>query len=122
LLISAFLYSYFLKKIVRIKARRNSKNIGKIKKNESKIYRISLAKKRRWGDSAENIYRGAVKKEEDLKQKIKEQKNILKKKIETARKDAYKTRKPEEIKKTEEMIKYIMEKYNLTEETLNEDD
>jgi hypothetical protein len=63
-----------------------------------------------------------TKKENDvLKEKIKEQKRILRKKIETARRNAYVTRKPTEIEKTEKIIKDILDKYGLTEETLNED-
>jgi monovalent cation/proton antiporter MnhG/PhaG subunit len=62
------------------------------------------------------------KENEELKEKIKEQKKILKKKIETARKNAFITRKPEEIEKTEKMIKDILIKYHLTEEMLNEED
>ncbi len=59
---------------------------------------------------------------DDLKAKIKEQKKILRKKIETARKKAFITRKPEEIEKTEKMIQDILNKYNLTEDMLKEDD
>jgi hypothetical protein len=63
-----------------------------------------------------------IKKENDmLTQKIKEQKKILRKKIETARRNAYVTRKPEEIEKTEKIIKDILNKYELTEESLNDD-
>lgn len=59
---------------------------------------------------------------EALKKKIKDQKKSLKKKIEIARKNAYKTRKPKEIEKTEATIRDILEKYHLTEELLDEDD
>ncbi|MDR3079070.1 MAG: monovalent cation/H(+) antiporter subunit G [Rickettsiales bacterium] len=63
-----------------------------------------------------------IKKENDmLTQKIKEQKKILRKKIETARRNAYVTRKPEEIAKTEKIIKDILDKYDLTEESLRDD-
>ncbi|MDR1494521.1 MAG: hypothetical protein LBI29_00605 [Rickettsiales bacterium] len=62
-----------------------------------------------------------IKKENDmLTQKIKEQKKILRKKIETARRNAYVTRKPEEIEKTEKIIKDILDKYDLTEESLKD--
>lgn len=59
---------------------------------------------------------------DDLKNKIKEQKKILRKKIETARKKAFITRKPEEIEKTEKMIQDILNKYNLTEDMLKDED
>ncbi|MDR1498826.1 MAG: monovalent cation/H(+) antiporter subunit G [Rickettsiales bacterium] len=58
---------------------------------------------------------------EDMKAKIREQKKILKKKIETARKNAFITRKPAEIEKTEKMINDILVKYHLTEKMLEED-
>jgi hypothetical protein len=62
-----------------------------------------------------------IKKENDmLTQKIKEQRKILRKKIEIARRNAYITRKPEEIEKTEKIIKDILDKYDLTEESLND--
>ncbi|MDR0571354.1 MAG: monovalent cation/H(+) antiporter subunit G [Rickettsiales bacterium] len=59
---------------------------------------------------------------EDLKQKIKEQKKILRKKLETIRRNAFITRKPEEIAKAEKLIKDILEKHNLTEDMLKDDD
>ena len=58
---------------------------------------------------------------EELRQKIKEQKKILRKKIETVRKNAFITRKPEEIQKAEDLIKSILDKYHLTEEMLADD-
>ena len=57
---------------------------------------------------------------DDTEEKIREQKRALKKKIETARKNAYSTRKPEKIQETEKIIKDILDKYGLTEEMLNE--
>lgn len=62
-----------------------------------------------------------MKENESLKEKIKEQKRKLRDKIRKARMNAKITRKQEEIDKTEEMIKDILTKYNLTEEMLNED-
>jgi hypothetical protein len=59
---------------------------------------------------------------EDLKQKIKEQKKILWKKLEALRRNAFITRKPEEIAKAEKLIKDILEKHNLTEDMLKDDD
>lgn len=58
---------------------------------------------------------------EELKKKIREQKKILRKKIETVRKNAFITRKPEEIQKAEDLIKSILDKYHLTEEMLEDD-
>ena len=58
---------------------------------------------------------------EELRQKIKEQKKILRKKIETVRRNAFITRKPEEIQKAEDLIKGILDKYHLTEEMLQDD-
>lgn len=58
---------------------------------------------------------------DDTEEKIKEQKRVLKKKIETARRNAYVTRKPEKIQETENTIKEILDKYDLTEEMLDED-
>lgn len=59
---------------------------------------------------------------EELRKKIKEQKAILRKKIETMRKKAFITRKPEEIQKAEDTINEILTKYNLTEDMLKDDD
>ncbi len=59
---------------------------------------------------------------EELKKKIKEQKRILRKKIETIRRNAFITRKPEEIQKAEDLINSILTKYNLNEEMLKDDD
>lgn len=62
------------------------------------------------------------KENEELRKKIKEQKKILRKKIETVRRNAFITRKPEEIEKAEKTIKDILTKYNLTEEMLKDDE
>jgi hypothetical protein len=59
--------------------------------------------------------------DEELEKKIKEQKKTLRKQIETARKNAFKTRKRTEIEKTEKTIKDILDKFNLTEDMLNEE-
>jgi multisubunit Na+/H+ antiporter MnhG subunit len=66
---------------------------------------------------------GDIEKENDeLKEKIREQKKILRKKLETIKRNAFITRKPEEIEKAEKLIKDILSKYNLTEDMLKDDD
>ena len=62
------------------------------------------------------------KENEELRKKIKEQKKILRKKIETVRRNAFITRKPEEIEKAEKTIRDILTKYNLTEDMLKDDE
>ena len=62
------------------------------------------------------------KEEEELKQKIKEQKRILRNKIAKARKDAFITRKKEEIERVEKEIHDLLAKHDLTEEDLKDDD
>lgn len=62
------------------------------------------------------------KENKDLKDKIKEQKKILRKKIETVRRNAFITRKPEEIEKAENTINEILTKYNLTEDMLKDEE
>ena len=61
------------------------------------------------------------KENEELRNKIREQKKILRKKIETVRRNAFITRKPEEIQKAEDLIKGILDKYHLTEDMLKDD-
>ena len=63
-----------------------------------------------------------LKENEELRKKIKEQKKILRKKIETVRRNAFITRKPEEIEKAEKTIRDILTKYNLTEDMLKDDE
>lgn len=63
-----------------------------------------------------------IKENESLKEKIREQKRKLKEKIRKARMNARITRKQEEIDKTENMIKEILTKYDLTEEMLEDDE
>jgi multisubunit Na+/H+ antiporter MnhG subunit len=62
------------------------------------------------------------KENDELKEKIREQKKILRKKLETIRRNAFITRKPEEIEKAEKLIKDILSKHNLTEDMLKDDD
>jgi hypothetical protein len=62
------------------------------------------------------------KENEELRKKIKEQKKILRKKLETIRRNAFITRKPEEIEKAEKLIKDILTKHNLTEDMLKDDE
>jgi hypothetical protein len=59
--------------------------------------------------------------DDELEERIKEQKKILRKKLETIRRNAFITRKPEEIEKAEKTIRDILEKHNLTEEMLQDD-
>lgn len=67
------------------------------------------------------VTRSAQRESAAVSDDIKEQKKALKKKIETARKNAFITRKPEKIAETEKIIKEILDKYGLTEEMLDED-
>ena len=58
---------------------------------------------------------------DETEKQIREQKMALKKKIEMARRNAYKTRNQEKIQETEKTIKEILDKYGLTEDMLDED-
>ncbi|MDR2777942.1 MAG: hypothetical protein LBB13_00330 [Rickettsiales bacterium] len=133
LLISAIFYIFFLKKIAAKEAKKNFVNRWKIIKNWNKIAKIALRKglnlvatkkvsKNEIVEEKEESEDSNDADSEALKKKIKDQKKSLKKKIEIARKNAYKTRKPKEIEKTEATIRDILEKYHLTEELLDEDD
>lgn len=55
-----------------------------------------------------------------LKDKIRRQKKILREKIDRARKKAYYDGDPEEVEKTEKMVKDILAKYHLTEKDIQE--
>lgn len=94
---------------------------NKIKKEMEKkkeMQRLQEEELERQRQEEEERYR---RENESLKEKIKEQKRKLREKIRKARMNARITRKQEEIDKTEDMIREILTKYNLTEEMLNED-
>lgn len=67
-----------------------------------------------------SIVRMAKNENGKITDEIKEQKKALKKKLETARRNAFITRKPEKIEETEKIIKDILDKYGLTEDMLDE--